>query len=105
MRTFREWIEYYEAHTGEPFEPDPAMTLVFDPEVGFMEWGVDHKRRALIVGKTAGQGKFWEGLAVRLAREQGLEKILTFTRRNPVAYMRRFPHAKVHGTWFERDLD
>ena len=103
--TYREWIVYYERHTKETFEPDPLMTLAFDPEKGFMEWGIDQKRNALIVGKTAGQGKFWERLAVRLARERGCPRILTFTRRNPAVYMRRFPEARIYGTWFEREVN
>lgn len=104
-RTFREWIEFYEKKTGEVYEPDEKMQLLFDVENGFMEWGIDEKRNALIIGKTAGNGKLWEALALRMARTRGLSRLLTFTRRNPVAYMRRYPEVRVYGTWFERSVN
>ena len=103
-RSFREWVEFYERHAGEEFRPVPAARLLFDPEFGFMEIREDVEGSRIIVGATAGDGDYWWRMAEEAARARGYGKIVTFSRRDPRALLRRFKGATMIGAFYEMEV-
>ena len=90
--SLEEWAALYEKKTGSVFRYDPAAErLEFDPDHGFMTWGIDQYHRAFVVGKVVGNGKHWRALIYKMAlagRGIWIKGVLCCTKRNPQAYMR-----------------
>lgn len=96
MKTLAEWQEHYRKKTGRSVAPKPYKRLKFDPNEGFMYWGV--LEDTLVVCETVGNGAFWMHTAKQLAKEYSCSKITTVIYCNPSAYMRLFPGTKIDGT-------
>ena len=110
MPSLEEWAARYEQKTGSAFRYDPAAErLEFDPDHGFMTWGIDQYHRAFVVGKVVGNGKHWRRVTDALAAEYGprygLIRIMTLVRRDPRVYLRKGYGTKVYAWLLEEPLN
>ena len=102
-RDILEWIEFYEKKTKEKFHLEEGEQIRWDPEKGFMTYGLSKYEDALAIGKMCGDGKFWEAIANEMCKQLGFKKAIYFTKRNPHAFIRRYG-GKIYGFYLEREV-
>jgi hypothetical protein len=61
---------------------------------GFMSWRVT-KPETLVLINVYGDGKYWDSVAVELAKQLNLSKIVFGTKRNPKAFERKYGYSHV----------
>lgn len=61
---------------------------------GFMSWRVT-KPETLVLINVYGDGKYWDSVAVELAKQLNLNKIVFGTKRNPKAFERKYGYSHV----------
>jgi hypothetical protein len=106
--TFDEWVAWWEFHLsrkvpGSSWRPFPGSQILFDPEKGFLEYGIDAANDGIMIHAMCGDGRFWEEKANEIAKTLGYSKAFFFVRRDPRTYMRKYG-AKIHGFILEREV-
>lgn len=89
-KSLKEWVELYEAKTGDKAEVPNGFCLFYLAERGFASMKFDLEGQMVIIYQTCGDGKFWRDFAEMKAVEYGLDCIGTICTRPIRAYIRAF---------------
>lgn len=89
-KTLREWIEEYEAKTGDTYLVPDGFALYYLAERGFAIMMPDIKSRIMVVWQVCGDGRFWRDFGELKGLECGLESIATICTRPIKPYIRAF---------------
>ena len=105
-RTKEEWIRQYEKITGREYQPLQHELIAWEPERGVMSfidpaWSEPGVFELHIV---IGDGKYWMRVTKSFMAENGLTRLMFFTRRNPKAIERRFG-CRIQGYVMEANID
>lgn len=101
--SLEEWVDYYEGKTGAKCRFNSLETIEFDPEKGFMSWWLTAEDTDFHLGKVCGDGPWWEGRILSLARGLGCRKIVSFTL-SPRFFLRKYK-GKIRGFIMEREVE
>ena len=86
MKTFDEWVEHYNKHSGEVFREHDGCKMFFIPDRGFCE--LRFCEDLLIFYQLSGDAKFWHDFGLVLCGIMGLKAMGTICTRNIKAYLR-----------------
>lgn len=80
-KSLKEWIEFYEAKSGDSFYLLPDFRLLYMPERGFATMKPDYEGKMMIVYQVCGDAKFWQDYTELVSQAAGFECMATiFTR-------------------------
>jgi len=84
-------IEQYLKKSGDT-SINPANLI--ENSHGFMSWRIN-KPDTFVLINVYGDGKYWDSVAVELAKQLNLSKIVFGTKRNPKAFERKYGYSHV----------
>lgn len=87
-KTLDEWIAIYEQKTGEVFKPHPSFKLLYFPDRGFCEIGLDQKAEMVMAYQLCGDGHYWKSVLDSIAKLIGYGHGGTICTRHIKAYIR-----------------
>lgn len=88
MKTFEEWIAFYEKKTGDKFIPHPDFKLIYFPEYGFCEYSLEKDTKMVMIYQLCGDGKFWRRVGETMARVLGWRNMGSICIRRIKPYIR-----------------
>jgi len=89
--TLYEWLKLYHRKTGEYPNGWPCSDFKFEEEHGFCVYIPDGD--ILIIGEVCGDGLYWHKYLNRKAKELGCKTLRFWTKRNPVAFIRKYGYS------------
>lgn len=89
-KSLKEWIEIYEAKTGDKAEIPFGYQISYLAERGFCIYKPDKERDIIVVYQTCGDGKFWRDCMELKACVLGINCIGTICTRPIKPYIRAF---------------
>jgi hypothetical protein len=85
--TLQEYIEFYNKHTGEPFEFKQGFCFFYHPDHGFCEYKLEEE--GLFIWQMCGDLKYWIKIAYDLCQRMRIPSITSFVVRHPKPFIRR----------------
>lgn len=85
--TLKEYIEFYDKHTGEPFMYQPGFSFFYSPEHGFCEYRFGNE--GLYIWQMCGDLSYWIDIAYKLCQEVKCPSMTAFIVRHPKPFIRR----------------
>ena len=90
-KTLVEWIEFYEKKSKETFVRKEGFSLIYFPDKGFAEIGIDMERQTLLIYRVAGDIKAWWQII------HAIGQFLGFTRYSAVVIRHIKPFLRLCG--------